>query len=84
MRTLALQGPLKFAIDTIYVFPAGTTSVDIPAALHALLNALTNAYNSTYYHIIENIVVEGHYSVRIVIIYQNHKFLIKIYKLQIK
>jgi len=42
---LALQGPLKITFDTINVFPAGITSVDIPPALHALLNALTNAYN---------------------------------------
>jgi hypothetical protein len=29
-------------------FSAGITNVDIPPALHALLKALTNAYNSIY------------------------------------
>jgi hypothetical protein len=29
-------------------FSAGITNVDIPSALHALLNALANAYNSVY------------------------------------
>jgi NAD(P)H-hydrate repair Nnr-like enzyme with NAD(P)H-hydrate epimerase domain len=47
MRILALQGPLKFIFDAMNVLPAGITSVDVPTALHALLHALKNGYNST-------------------------------------
>jgi hypothetical protein len=45
---LALQGPLKVTSVTMNDFSAGITNVDIPPALHALLKALTNAYNSIY------------------------------------
>jgi hypothetical protein len=58
MRILALQGPLKTNFVTKNVFPAGITSVDIPLALHALLNALENAYKLRYSHIIKNILLK--------------------------
>jgi hypothetical protein len=45
---LVLQGPLKITPVVMNDFSAGIINVAIPPALHALLNALANAYNSIY------------------------------------
>lgn len=56
MRILALHGPLKFTFVTKNVFPDGITNVDIPPPLHALLHALSNAYNSTLLRVTQLII----------------------------
>lgn len=48
MRISELQGPLKSIFFTKNDFSDGITNVDIPSALHALLHARENAYNSIY------------------------------------